>query len=134
VAGDTSRVCIDTLRVQWGSHSSYAAICTFWTITKDQLVRLRNVVPLPLRNDRRLRFRPDAYERPTPEEVAASEASLNLAPQVAIRATCVTVHWTDEIRLQRQVTKPTAFRMEPVETPEELREIVDDIDRGGRLW
>jgi hypothetical protein len=46
----------------------------------------------------------------------------------------VTVHWTDDIRLQRQVTKPTAFRMEPVETPEELREIVDDIDRGGRLW
>lgn len=134
MAGDTSRVCIETLRIQWASHSSYAAICTHWTITKDQLVRLRNVVPLPLRTDRRLRFRPGACERPTAEEVAASEASLDLAPQVAIRATCVTVHWTDEIRLQRQVTKPTAFHMEPVETPEELRDVIDDIDRGGRLW
>jgi len=133
VAGDTSRVCIETLKVQWGSHSSYAAICSFWTITKDQLVRLRNVVPLPLRNDRRLRFRPNGYERPTPEEIAASEASLDLAPMVAARATNESALWTDEIRLQRQVTKPTMFRMEPVQTPEELREAVDDLNRE-RLW
>lgn len=133
MAGDTSRVCIETLKVQWGSHSSYAAICAFWTITKDQLVRLRNVVPLPLRNDRRLRFRPEAYERPTPEEIAASEASLDLAPMVAARATNESALWTDEIRLQRQVTKPTMFRMEPVETPEELREAFDDLNRE-RLW
>jgi len=133
VAGDTSRVCIETLKVQWGSHSSYAAICSFWTITKDQLVRLRNVVPLPLRNDRRLRFRPNGHERPTPEEIAASEASLDLAPMVAARATNESALWTDEIRLQRQVTKPTMFRMEPVQTPEELREAVDDLNRE-RLW
>lgn len=133
MAGDTSRVCIETLKVQWGSHSSYAAICSFWTITKDQLVRLRNVVPLPLRNDRRLRFRPNGYERPTPEEIAASEASLDLAPMVAARATNESALWTDEIRLQRQVTKPTMFRMEPVQTPEELREAVDDLNRE-RLW
>ena len=133
MAGDTSRVCIETLKVQWGSHSSYAAICSFWTITKDQLVRLRNVVPLPLRNDRRLRFRPNGHERPTPEEIAASEASLDLAPMVAARATNESALWTDEIRLQRQVTKPTMFRMEPVQTPEELREAVDDLNRE-RLW
>lgn len=133
MAGDTSRVCIETLKVQWGSHSSYAAICSFWTITKDQLVRLRNVVPLPLRNDRRLRFRPNEYERPTPEEVAASEASLDLAPMVAARATNESALWTDEIRLQRQVTKPTVFSMESVQTPEELREAVDDLNRE-RLW
>lgn len=133
MAGDTSTVCIETLKVQWNSHSSYAAICAFWTITKDQLVRLRNVVPLPLRNDRRLRFRPDACERPTAEEMAASEASLDLAPQVAIRATCVTIHWTDEIRAQRQVTKPTAFQLRPVEVPEELRDIDESYDKGP-LW
>jgi hypothetical protein len=133
MAGDTSRVCIETLKVQWGSHSSYAAICTFWTITKDQLVRLRNVVPLPLRNDRRLRFRPEAYERPTPEEIEASEASLDLAPMVAARATCVTVNWTDEVRLLRQVTKPTMFEVRPVEVPEELREI-DDAHGRGPFW
>jgi hypothetical protein len=48
---------------------------------------------------------------------------------VAARATCVTSQWTDEIRLQRQVTKPTGFRMEPVETPEELRDVFYDLNR-----
>ncbi len=134
MAGDTSRVSVETLRVQWDSHSSYAAICSYWTITKDQLIRLRNVVPLPLRNDRRLRFRPTPYEAPSPEEIAASEASLDLAPQVAIRATCVTVEWTDEIRLQRQVRKPAMFSMEPVETPEEFREAIEDVDAKGKPW
>lgn len=133
MAGDTSRVCIETLKVQWGSHSSYAAICSFWTITKDQLVRLRNVVPLPLRNDRRLRFRPNGHERPTPEEIAASEASLDLAPMVAARATCVTCQWTDEVRAHRQVQKPTAFVMEPVPLTEDLQEIIDSLPRE-TLW
>lgn len=133
MAGDTSRVCIETLKVQWGSHSSYAAICSFWTITKDQLVRLRNVVPLPLRNDRRLRFRPGVYVRPSPEEIAASEASLDLAPMVAARATNESALWTDEVRLQRQVTKPTMFQMQPVKTPEELRGTFDDLNRE-TLW
>ena len=129
MAGDTSRVDIATLRVQWDSHSSYAAICEFWTITKDQLVRLRNVLPLPLRHDRRLRCRPERVEKPSDAEVAASESSLSLAPMVAARATCVTIHWTDEVRSHRQVTKPTAFYLKPIETPEELQQIVDDAEK-----
>ncbi len=129
MAGDTSRVDIDTLRVQWNSHSSYAAICEFWTITKDQLVRLRNVLPLPLRHDRRLRCRPERAEKPSDAEVAASESSLSLAPMVAARATCVSIHWTDEVRSHRQVTKPTAFHLQPIQTPEELRHIVDDAEK-----
>ena len=131
MAGDTSRVDIETLRVQWNSHSSYAAICEFWTITKDQLVRLRNVLPLPLRHDRRLRCRPERAEKPTAAEVAASESSLSLAPMVAARATCVTIHWTEEIRAQRQVTKPKGFEVRPVPMPEELRNTFDDLNREG---
>ena len=126
MAGDTSRINVETLRVQWASHSSYAAICEFWTVTKDQLVRLRNVLPLPLRHDRRLRCRPERAERPTDAEIAASESSLSLAPMVAARATCVTAHWTDEVRSHRQVTKPTAFNLQPLDTPEGLRCVIDD--------
>ena len=133
MAGDTSRIDIETLRVQWSSHSSYAAICAFWTVTREQVIRLKRVIPLPPRHDRRLRFRPRRSEKPTPEEIAASEASLSLAPMVAERATCVTSQWTDEIRLQRQVTKPTMFRMEPVEVPDELEDAFDDLNRE-RLW
>jgi hypothetical protein len=127
VAGDTSQVCVATLRVQWDSHSSYAAICTHWTITKDQLVRLRNVLPLPLRLDRRMRYRPNGTGWSlTPEEIEASESSLNLAPLVAARATCVTVNWTDEIRAARQVQKPSPFRVAEVDLPDEYR----DAERG----
>lgn len=129
MAGDTSRIDIETLRVQWASHSSYAAICTYWTVTRDQLVRLRDVLPLPLRHDRRLRFRPPRAEKPTPEEIAASEASLDLAPWVAARATCVSAHWTDEVRAARQVTKPEAFQLRPVEMPEEVGGLFDDLNR-----
>jgi hypothetical protein len=129
VAGDTSRINVETLRVQWNSHSSYAAICEFWTVTKDQLVRLRNVLPLPLRHDRRLRCRPERAEKPTDAEIAASESSLSLAPMVAARATCVTAHWTDEVRSHRQVTKPTMFQIHPIQTPEEVRYIVDDAEK-----
>jgi len=129
VAGDTSRIDIETLRVQWGSHSSYAAICTYWTVTRDQLVRLRDVLPLPLRHDRRLRFRTPRSEKPSPQEIAASEASLDLAPWVAARATNESVLWTEEVRAARQVTKPTLFQMRPVEMPEELRDVFDDLNR-----
>jgi hypothetical protein len=129
MAGDTSRIDLATLKVQWASHSSYAALCSFWTVTREQIIRLKHVLPLPPRHDRRLRFRPPRNEKPTHEEVAASEASLSLAPMVAARATCVASQWTDEVRLQRQVTKPTAFRMTPVETPEELRDVFSDLNR-----
>lgn len=129
MAGDTSRIDIAMLKLQWASHSSYAAICSFWSCSRDQITRLRDVLPLPLRHDRKLRYRPPRPEKPTAAEIAASEASLDLAPAVAARATCVTIHWTDEVRSQRQVTKPTAFRMEPVEVPEELRDTFDDMNR-----
>jgi hypothetical protein len=129
MAGDTSRIDLATLRVQWASHSSYAALCSFWTVTREQIIRLKHVLPLPPRHDRRLRFRPPRNEKPTPDEIAASESSLSLAPMVAARATCVTSQWTDEVRLQRQVTKPTAFCMTPVETPEELRDVFSDLNR-----
>lgn len=124
--GDTSRIDIATLKIQWASHSSYASLCTFWTVTRDQLVRLRDVVPLPPRHDRRLRYKPPRPEKPTPEEIAASEASLNLAPMVAARATNESALWTEEVRALRQVRKATAFRLAQVDVPDELRHLLDD--------
>ena len=124
--GDTSRIDIATLKIQWASHSSYASLCTFWTVTRDQLVRLRDVVPLPPRHDRRLRYKPPRPEKPTPEEIAASEASLDLAPMVAARATVESSLWTEEVRALRQVRKPAAFRLAQVDVPDELRHLLDD--------
>ncbi len=129
MAGNTSRIDIAVLKIQWASHSSYASLCTFWTVTRDQLVRLRDVVPLPPRHDRRLRFKPPRPEKPTPEEIAASEASLDLAPMVAARATNESSLWTEEVRAQRQVKKPTAFELRPIEVPPEARDLFDDLNR-----
>jgi len=126
VRGDTSRIDIAVLKVQWASHSSYASLCTFWTVSRDQLVRLRDVIPLAPRHDRRLRYKPPRPEKPTPEEIAASEASLNLAPMVAARATNESVLWTDEIREQRRVQKAVAFRLAQIDVPEELRDLMDE--------
>ena len=93
------------------------------------VIRLRDHHDLPLRHDRKLRYRPPRSEKPTAAEIAASEASLDLAPMVAARATCVSVHWTEEVRAQRRVSKPQPLRLEPVEMPEELRDVFDDLNR-----
>jgi len=114
MAGDTSRIDIQTLKLQWSSHSSYAAICTYWTVTRDQLIRLRCVLPLPARHDRKLRHRPQRASPPSAAEIAASEASLELAPAIAARVTCVQALWDDRTRAERHVLKPTMWRVHEV--------------------
>lgn len=69
--GNTAAIDVQVLRLQWDSHSSMAAICSFWTVSRDQLIRLRDVLPLPKRHDRRLRFKPASrLKDPTPREIA----------------------------------------------------------------
>jgi len=128
MAGDTALVCIKTLTMQWDSHSSYAAICTHWTITKDQLIRLRDVIPLTLRIDRRLRFRNDPHEQPTPEEDEASMSGLALAPRVAERATVVSSQWSHDVRRQRQVTKSQPVSLDTVSFPNDMRPTRGDTE------
>ena len=62
--------------------------------------------------------------RRRPEEIAASESSLALAPAIAARVTCVHQMWTDREWAERAVTKPKAFSLKRVELTDELR---DDI-------
>lgn len=128
MAGNTAAIDRATLEAQWSAYVPMAAICQHWTITTDQLVRLRSAWSMPLRLDRKRRYKPSRNERmldPTPEELAASENSLDLAPMVAARATCESALWTDEIRAQRQAVQPTPFRLARIEVPGEL---VDEMD------
>jgi hypothetical protein len=110
MAGSTATIDFQTLRIQWASHSSMFAICTHWTITKDQLIRLKTVANLPPRHDRRLRFKPKRSETrdPTPKELLERAA--------AIRAT-----WDDETEMRRRGMKPEAFQVREVVVPDELR-------------
>lgn len=123
--GNTATIDFQSLRLQWAAHVPIAQLCQNFTVSRDQMTRLKFVLHLPPRHDRSLRFKPSRPKPPSPEEIAASEASLALAPAIAARVTCVHAMWTDREWSERQVTKPQAFRLSRVELTDELR---DDID------
>jgi hypothetical protein len=132
MAGNTSRIDAATLRVQWDSYVPMGVICQRFTITIHQLVRLRVAWNLPPRNDRSLRYKPTRLERmldPDENEIAASEASLDLAPMVAERVTVVQATWSPADREERKAVKTPPLRLAPVEVPEEYREMLDDLNR-----
>ena len=131
MAGNTTRIDSATLSVQWLSHRPMAEICQHWTITSHQLVRLREVWGLPPRNDRRLRHKPSRADRlldPTPEELAASEGRLDLAPAVAARVTVVQATWSLEDRHDRQVIKQQPFTLSRIELTDDVRAFFDELN------
>lgn len=118
--------------MQWDSYLPMGAICQHWTITVHQLVRLREAWELPPRNDRKRRYKPSRLERmldPDEDELAASESSLDLAPLVAERVTCVQATWSEEVRAERQMVKPEPFRLARIEAPDEMSELLDNLNR-----
>jgi len=66
----------ESLKSCWASGSTIADIVGFLGITKDQVIRLRGVLELPLRLDRAKRAKPPRHRDPTPEEIARSCAEL----------------------------------------------------------
>lgn len=131
--GNTAAIDAATLRLQWDSYLPMGAICQHWTITVHQLVRLRVAWDLPPRNDRKRRYKPSRDERlldPDADELAASEASLDLAPMVAERVTVVQATWTAADWAERQTVKPEPFRLARFETPDEARDLMDDPGEG----
>lgn len=65
-----------TLRRVWASGSTYAEMTDFLGITRDQIIRLRDRLALPLRLDRRLRKKGKRHADPTPAEIAARCAAM----------------------------------------------------------
>ena len=123
MAGNTAIIDQQTLRLQWLSYQPLGEIAQFWSVSSHQLVRLREVWQLPPRNDRKRRYKPSRLERmldPDEAELAASEGSLDLAPMVAARVTCVQVTWSEAVRAERLATKPQPLSLAPMSLPEEL--------------
>ena len=52
--GSTATISIVRFRAAWTDHTPIADLCTMFTITKDQVIRLRDVWHLPKRHDRRM--------------------------------------------------------------------------------
>jgi hypothetical protein len=65
-----------SLRHVWASGSTYSEMTTFLGVTKDQIIRLRDRLSLPLRLDRSQRKKPKRHGDPTPEQIAAACAEL----------------------------------------------------------
>lgn len=58
-----------TLRHVWASGSTYAEMTSFLGVTRDQIIRLRDRLPLPLRLNRSKRKKGPRHGDPTPDEI-----------------------------------------------------------------
>lgn len=126
--GNTATICVATFRADWMAHVTMRDLCERYTVSRDQVVRLRDYWQLPKRHDRKLRRKPERLPPPTPDEIAASESSLGLAPMIAARVTCVQISWTEATRHDRQVTKPTMFSLTKIELTDEARDEMESWD------
>lgn len=100
MAGNTATICVQAFRAEWEAGVPMAALCQRWTITKDQLVRLKQVWDLPLRYDRARKRGPRGTV--PEEELRASESSLDLAPLVAAAAEIERRAWTLDVEHSRR--------------------------------
>ena len=73
------------LKRVWASGSTYAEMTSFFGVTRDQVIRLRDTLKLPLRLDRSKRKKGPRHRDPTPAEIAAACAALR-AKHLADRA------------------------------------------------
>lgn len=85
MAGNTAVISVMQFTADWAAHVPISALCERYTVTKDQVLRLKVVWQLPPRHDRKLRAKPKWAPRPTREEDEASGDSCDLAPEVAKR-------------------------------------------------
>lgn len=124
MAGNTATIDIAQFRADWAAHVPIRALCISYTVSRDQVTRLKFVWNLPPRHDRSLRWKPGPEDRePDPDaaELAASEASLDLAPWVADQVTNAHATWTDREWEERRVEKTHHVTMARIEMPEEAR-------------
>ena len=111
--GCTATISVAAFRADWLTHMPMRALCERWTISRDQVVRLKHVWHLPPRHDRRLRAKPVRQRDPTPREI--------LQATKEIQAT-----WTEEVREDRRVIKTQVVTLKRIEMTDEAREAFED--------
>jgi hypothetical protein len=85
MAGNTAVISFEQFSADWASHVPIAALCERYTVTKDQVLRLKVIWNLSPRHDRSLRAKPKWAPRPSTAEDEASGDSCDLAPEIARR-------------------------------------------------
>lgn len=106
-----------TLRSVWSSGSTYAEMTAFLGVTRDQIIRLRDRLQLPLRLDRRTRKKGKRHADPSARDIA--QACREIQAQ-----------WDDATREDRLVTKSAPFRVQRIELTDEARDALgNDVYR-----
>lgn len=107
--GNTATISLTAFRADWMTHMPMRDLCIRYTVSRDQVVRLKHVWNLPPRHDRRLRAKPARQRDPTQAEIRRACAS--------IQAT-----WSEDVREDRRVTKTARFRLQRIELTGEMLE------------
>ena len=110
-----------TLKRVWASGSTYAEMTDYLGITRDQIIRLRDRLYLPLRLDRSQRKKGPRHSDPTPEEIAQRCAE--------IRAKHLETRRNESPRIYRTASEMVQFRLERSIGPESdpLEELMDNF-------
>ena len=104
--GNTATISLTAFRADWLTHMPMRALCERYTISRDQVVRLKHVWHLPPRHDRRLRAKPIRQRDPTPREIQQSCKD--------IQAT-----WSEDVREDRRVIKSQPVSLKRIEMTDE---------------
>lgn len=116
--GNTATIDFQSLRIQWGEHVPISHLCQNFSISRDQMTRLKFVLGLPPRHDRKLRWKPKRSETrdPTPREIAQACREIQ-------------ARWDERTREERAVTKTQHVTLRFVATPDEADHIIRDHNR-----
>lgn len=112
-----------TLRSVWASGSTYAEMVDFLGVTRDQIIRLRDKLPLPLRLDRSQRKKGPRHGDPTPAEIAAACAKIRAKNLEARRKESPRVYRTESEMIRFRIER--AIHVES-ELPEEFYNGLDE--------
>jgi hypothetical protein len=113
--GNTATINVVRFRADWDAHTPIAVMCVRYTVTKDQIIRLRDHWHLSKRLDRSLRYKPRRQRDPTPREIAQ---------------TCreIQAQWDEDTRDDRAVVKYQPVRLRILPLSDELRDLPPEGD------
>ena len=119
--GITATISVTAFRADWLTHIPMRALCERWTVTRDQVIRLKHVWQLPPRHDRRLRAKPIRQPDPTPTQ---------------IKAACIRIQsqWTDDVRQDRRVTKVQPVTLQRIELTDDAKQAMTEPENDGPVW
>ncbi len=67
--GNTATISLTAFRGDWLTHMPMRALCERYTVSRDQVIRLKHHWDLPPRHDRKLRAKPKRAVDPTTTEI-----------------------------------------------------------------